>query len=171
MLAPTTRDAATTQDAARARRRITAEVCADFERLIESLKEGAGAVLLPEESLSSAQRTRFTNALAAQPPGRTCRCSSSRDPARIPPRPVTPSARLAMSRARASGSGDDAALVHPDGSPRPRAPVPDSRASRGARAVRRSRSASRTSARMSSSRHWDTSCAIRWRRCCRPCSC
>ena len=66
MLAPTTRDAATTQ-ALLGRAGIVAEVCADFERLIESLNEGAGAILVPEESLSSAQRQRLTNALVAQP--------------------------------------------------------------------------------------------------------
>ena len=66
MLAPTTRDAATTESLL-ARAGITADICADFDQLFDRLEDGAGAIVVPEESLSSAQRTRLTNALAAQP--------------------------------------------------------------------------------------------------------
>ena len=67
MLALTTRDGVTTHRLL-ARAGILADVCTDFDNLLEQLREGAGAILVPEETLSSAQRANFTNALAAQPP-------------------------------------------------------------------------------------------------------
>ena len=67
ILAPTARDAATTQQLL-ARADILADVCADFDGLLEQLSEGAGAVLIPEDCLTPGQRTRLTNALVTQPP-------------------------------------------------------------------------------------------------------
>jgi len=66
VLAPTSRDAATTQSLL-ARARIPAEICRDFDNLLEGLDRGAGAILLPEEYASPAQRARLTQTLAKQP--------------------------------------------------------------------------------------------------------
>jgi signal transduction histidine kinase len=67
LLAPTSRDATTTQSLF-ANAGITVEVCRHFDDLLQSLEKGAGALLIPEESVSTTQRERLTRSLASQPP-------------------------------------------------------------------------------------------------------
>jgi signal transduction histidine kinase/CheY-like chemotaxis protein len=66
-LAPTSRDGATT-DAMLSPLGIGLEICRSFDELIRELIAGAGAILLPEETLSSTHTAALRAVLAAQPP-------------------------------------------------------------------------------------------------------
>jgi signal transduction histidine kinase/CheY-like chemotaxis protein len=66
-LPATSRDAATTQ-AMLEPLGVDLEVCRSFEVLIDALKVGAGALLLPEETISSSHSTALQALLSAQPP-------------------------------------------------------------------------------------------------------
>lgn len=67
VLAPTGRDATLTREVL-ARAGIIGEVCASIEDVIGKLGEGAGALVLAEESLTPAAVSALGRALAAQPP-------------------------------------------------------------------------------------------------------
>ena len=66
-LAPTSRDAATTE-AMLSPLGIHLTICRTFEKLLEEISTGCGAVLLPEEAVSSSHNVALRSALAAQPP-------------------------------------------------------------------------------------------------------
>ncbi len=67
LLAPTSKDGALAR-ALLAGAAIEVDVCATFARLVEELKEGAGAILVPEEAVSPAHNAALCEVLAAQPP-------------------------------------------------------------------------------------------------------
>jgi signal transduction histidine kinase/CheY-like chemotaxis protein len=66
-LAATSRDAATTE-AMLSPLGIHLTTCRTFEQLLEEIRTGCGAVLLPEEAVSSSHNVALRAALAAQPP-------------------------------------------------------------------------------------------------------
>jgi signal transduction histidine kinase/ActR/RegA family two-component response regulator len=66
-LAATTKDAATTESML-SPLGIRVDVCRSFEALLQELKAGAGAILLPEEAASSDHNAALGAVLAAQPP-------------------------------------------------------------------------------------------------------
>jgi signal transduction histidine kinase/CheY-like chemotaxis protein len=66
-LAATSRDAATT-DAMLSPLGIHVTICRTFEELVQEIRTGCGAVLLPEEAVSSSHNLALRSALAAQPP-------------------------------------------------------------------------------------------------------
>jgi len=66
-LAATSRDAATTE-AMLSPLGIHLTICRTFEKLLEEISTGCGAVLLPEEAVSSSHNVALRSALAAQPP-------------------------------------------------------------------------------------------------------
>jgi signal transduction histidine kinase/CheY-like chemotaxis protein len=66
-LAATSRDAATTE-AMLSPLGIDLTICRTFEKLLEEIRAGCGAVLLPEEAVSSSHNVALRSALAVQPP-------------------------------------------------------------------------------------------------------
>jgi signal transduction histidine kinase/CheY-like chemotaxis protein len=66
-LAATSRDAATTE-AMLSPLGIHLTICRTFEKLLEEIRTGCGAVLLPEEAVSSSHNAALRSALAVQPP-------------------------------------------------------------------------------------------------------
>jgi len=66
-LAATSRDAATT-GAMLSPLGIHLTICRTFEKLLEGIRAGCGAVLLPEEAVSSSHNVALRSALALQPP-------------------------------------------------------------------------------------------------------
>jgi len=67
LLAPTSRDAALTQELLSAAG-IPVDVCSTFLEIVQKLKEGAAAILIPEEAVSHAHNEALCEVLAAQPP-------------------------------------------------------------------------------------------------------
>lgn len=66
-LPATARDAATTQSMLSALG-VPLDVCRTFEMLLQELHAGAGAILMPEEAVTSAHTAALRETLAAQPP-------------------------------------------------------------------------------------------------------
>jgi two-component system, sensor histidine kinase len=67
LLAPTSKDAALTQ-ALLAAAAIDVQVCATFPGLVRELREGAAAILIPEEAVSPDHNAALGEVLAEQPP-------------------------------------------------------------------------------------------------------
>jgi signal transduction histidine kinase/CheY-like chemotaxis protein len=67
VMAPTSKDAATTRSLL-ASAGISVELCGTVDGLIEEAERGAAAVLVPEEAMSTAFRTRLSRVLARQEP-------------------------------------------------------------------------------------------------------
>jgi signal transduction histidine kinase/ActR/RegA family two-component response regulator len=67
VLAPTSRDASAT-GALLARAAIPHEVCASFDSLLEKLREGAAAILIPEEVVTPDNQALLADVLIEQPP-------------------------------------------------------------------------------------------------------
>ena len=72
-LATTAKDAATTQ-AMLAPLGIRVDTCRLFESMLDEVKAGAGALLLPRKPPSDEHNAALAAVLAAQPPWSDCRC-------------------------------------------------------------------------------------------------